>query len=121
MDIRLDSSFFINTEVVQIKYGLYRFQLVFDKMNMYISSTAIAEYYQSDGTLNKWDSDNGRATFSVNRLLEIRVKSTFVEPCGTLHLHFENGDKIKFLAIEGAIESFMIRHDEDWEVIYYTE
>ena len=121
MDIRIDSSFFLKTEIVQINFGLYSFGLVFNKLNIFISTSAIAEYYQSDGTSSKWNAQNGRDIFSINKLLEIPVNSTFVEPCGTLHLHFENGDKLKFMAVEGAIDSFIIRYDEEWETIYYTD
>ena len=116
MDIRKDTSFLIEAEIIQISFGVYNLWLLFNN-KITISTGAILEYRQSDGMVYTWTGKDGRAPFSMNRLLEIPVSSAFVEEVGTLHIHFDNGDEIVFVAVDEPCESFMLSSPDTFQVI----
>ncbi len=116
MDIRKDTSFLIKAEIIEISFGVYNMWLLFNN-KITISTGTILEYRQSDGMVYTWTGIDGRAPFSMNRLLEIPVSSAFVEEVGTLHIHFDNGDEIAFVAVDEPCESFMLSSPDTFQVI----
>lgn len=118
MDIRKNSEFIVNAFIEQICYGLYDLQIQFN-IDLTISTGRRLEYRQSNGNIHYWTGENGRDFFSMNGIIEIPVIATSVENSGTLHIFFENGDEIVFIAVDEPYEQFMLTSRESFQVVFH--